>query len=249
MKKANNKKLAAIMALVSVLSTKPANALSNLAKGGTTLVTVFGIVGGVFLINYLVNNKKEKGDDESNKKTNPAKVNQKGQYYDENIKMLTENIIFISNKNLKVDKKYSDKLIGFINSKNNDFLGEVVEIGIDDGQHYFKNFNGKNYWGLKWQQNWIDIDASVIKKAELATGNSWVEELFDRLRGSSKITKCKYWVNASEFEIFFNDKVYRILFKTENVGDVLKFYICDAKNYRSGKYDREAVCLVGRKGE
>jgi hypothetical protein len=35
--------------------------------------------------------KKESSNDEIDKKTKPVKINQKGQYYDENIKAITDN--------------------------------------------------------------------------------------------------------------------------------------------------------------
>lgn len=193
MKKANNKKLAAIMALVSALSTKPANALSNPAKVGIMFAIISGIVGGGFLINYLVNNKKEKGDDESNKKTNPAKVNQKGQYYDKNIKIITTTS--------GMDKEPLDKFIGFIKSQDNSFLEQIM--CYDSGNEHYRRINSeKAVWDDgEWRSDETlqhfnigycsELSDDVIKQKKISEGVPWVNKFFNDLRGNAEIGQIK----------------------------------------------------------
>ena len=197
-----------------------------------------GLVGGGgFLIHHLL--KKESGNGDGGKIS--PKINRKDQYYYENINI-------IQSQKTQDNESCINKLISFINSKNNDFLGEIVYIP-SGGEHYFKNFNGFSYNGLKWRGHWIEINEGLIKKVGLSKGNSWVEEFFDKLRGGSKIIDMEFEHFCDNlFRIFFDDKVYSIRFKTEENGEVLEFTSGNTKDYCTGRQDCYAVYLVG-KGE
>ena len=216
MKKLYSRKLAVALALASLFGVKPASGLNNLAKVAIPVALVGLVSVGGFLIHHLL--KKESGGDKGNKETKPVKINQKGQYYDENIKMITENDV--------MDKEQLDKFIGFINSKNNDFLGEIVCI-LSGGEHYFKNFNGFSYDGVEWREHWKELDANVIAAKGVTKGSSWVEKFFDDLRGNMKIEKlerngcndCFITIGGSRFWINFGNDSFTIERNSEGAVD------------------------------
>lgn len=237
MKKLYSRKLAVALALASLFGVKPASGLNNFAKLGISVALVGLVGGGGFLIHHLL--KKESSNGDGGKKL--SKINPKDEYYNYNIKI-------IESYRKQVNESCINKLISFINSKNNDFLGEIVYIP-SGGEHYFKNFNGFSYNGLKWRGHWIEINEGLIKKVGLSKGNSWVEEFFDKLRGGSKIINMEFehfFDSDNLFRIFFDDKVYSIRFMTEEKREVLEFTSVNTKDYSTGRQDRYAVYLVGK---
>lgn len=239
MKKLYSRKLAVALALASIFGVKPASGLNNLAKVAIPVALVGLVGGGGFLIHHLL--KKESGNGDGGKKL--SKINPKDEYYNYNIKI-------IESYRKQVNESCINKLISFINSKNNDFLGEIVYIS-SGGKHYLKNFNGFGYHGVKWREHWIEINEGVIKKLGLSKGNSWVEEFFDKLRGGSKIIDMAFEHFSDSdnlFRIFFDDKVYSIHFRTEEKGEVLEFISVNTKDYSTGGRWDYAIYLVG-KGE
>lgn len=188
MKKANKKRLSAIIALVSVLSTRPANALSNLAKGGIAIAVVTGVIGGGILAKYLLDDKKEKSDDEGDKKL--PKINQKGQYYNDNVKEIKEQS--------KMGKDQVDKFISFVDSKDDSFLEQIVVYSLGN-EHYRKISNGCVWDSGVWNGNVLlarfnggdcsELSDDVIKQKKISEGVPWVNKFFDNLRGNAKIEK------------------------------------------------------------
>ena len=206
MKKLYSRKLAVALALASLFGVKPASGLNNLAKVAIPVALVGLVGGGGFLIHHLL--KKESGNGDGGKIS--PKINRKDQYYYENINI-------IQSQKTQDNESCINKLISFINSKNNDFLGEIVCIS-SGGEYYFKSFNGFSYNGLKWHEHWKELDANVIAAKGVAKGSSWVEKFFDDLRGNMKIEKlernggneCFITIGGSRFWIHFGNDSFTI---------------------------------------
>lgn len=196
MKKLYSRKLAVALALASIFGVKPASGLNNLAKVAIPVALVGLVGGGGFLIHHLL--KKESGGDKGNKETKPVKINQKGQYYDENIKMITENNV--------MDKEQLDKFIDFIKSQDNSFLEQIVLYSSADEHYIRKNLKNEIWDAGIWNGevtlkrffggNARELSDDVIRQKKISEGVPWVNKFFNDLRGSAKIESiecCKYY--------------------------------------------------------
>ena len=176
--------------MVSILSNKPANALSKLAKGGVVLGSVIGVIGGGFLIDYFVSNKKQKGDGEGKGNKKSPKIKQKGQYYNDNVKEIKEQS--------KMGKDQVDKFISFVDSKDDSFLEQIVVYSLDN-EHYRKISNGCVWDDGEWKGDvplahfnggdCSELSDDVIKQKKISEGVPWVNKFFNDLRGNAKIEK------------------------------------------------------------
>ncbi|MBO6126389.1 MAG: hypothetical protein J6P21_00070 [Clostridia bacterium] len=140
----------------------------------------------------------EKNEDEQNKKNKNIKKikNLKGEYYEENIKMIREQS--------GMSKENIEKLIGLINDENNSFLDNIDSIWID---------NDGLYGGLFGEK----LTEEIIAKAGLTKGESWVKKFLDTLRGSAKIHKIEK-SNKGECIIYMSeDDCARFLFGSSMV--------------------------------
>jgi len=141
--------------------------------------------------------QKHMGKDVQGKKNESVEEikNQKGEYYEENIKMIREQSE-MSEENIK-------KLIGLMDDENNSFLDNIDSIWSEEESKWYGNNEDDK------------LTAEIIAKAGLTKGKSWVEKFLDTLRGSAKIYKieksdeCKCWIYTAEYDYigfsFYND--------------------------------------------
>lgn len=176
--------------------------------GATALLAISATIG--FTI-WGIKSKNKKESDPGDKQEKPSDKNEdvknkknknikeikklKGEYYEENIRMIREQS--------GMNEENIEKLIGLINDENNSFLDNIESIWSDEA--------------YKWYGNNEDdkLTAEIIAKAGLTKGKSWVEKFLDTLRGSAKIYKieksdeCKCWIYTAEYDYigfsFYND--------------------------------------------
>ena len=124
----------------------------------------------------IIHNKNGNPDDggKNNGEQDSKTKNQKGKYYEENVKMIREQSE-MSDENV-------EKLIDLIDDESNGFLDNICSI-----------FSFEDY---KWYKN-NELTKEIIEKAGVTKGKSWVEKFFGILRGNAKIYQIK---NLSEKE-------------------------------------------------
>ena len=201
MKKLYSRKLAVALALASLFGVKPASGLNNLAKVGIPVALVGLIGGGGFLIHHLL--KKESSNGDGDKKS--PKINKKGRYYDENIRMIIGQC--------GMSEGCVNKLISFINDTSYGFLNVIKKLEMNSNWYV-----DKQKCEVKWLNHWKELDANVIAAKGVAKGNSWVEKFFDDLRGNMKIeelernssNECFITIGGSKFWIRFGNDSFKI---------------------------------------
>ena len=125
-----------------------------------------------------------------NKKNNSKTQDQEFKFRDQNMKMIRENS--------GLDEEKIDTLIGIINRKDS-ILGYISSIYSDGGEGDDEVFYDKQEDG--------ELTKEITDKYGLSDGNSWVEELFDNIRGKSKILKIENF-DKMEFCVYFTDGKY-----------------------------------------
>lgn len=131
-----------------------------------------------------------------NKKNNAKTQDQKFKFREQNMKMIRENS--------GLSKEKIDKLINIIDSKGSilSYIDKIYSTSNDLDEDnepkvevlYDKKQNGK-------------LTKEITGKCGLSDGNSWVEELFDNIRGKSKILKIENF-DDMEFFVYFTDGKY-----------------------------------------
>jgi len=146
------------------------------------------------LINFLrsKNKKNEDGGEHSDKKKiqsvkenerkNIKIKNKKGEYYEVNIEMIK--------KESKLSPENVNKLIDFINNSDNSFLDNMHSLHEADDMFKFNRY-GEEYT--------YQLTEEVIKAHGLSKGDSWVEKMFDGIRGKFKITRILDESNVHEY--------------------------------------------------
>ncbi len=125
-----------------------------------------------------------------NKKNNAKTQDQKFKFREQNMKMIRENS--------GLSKEKIDKLINIIDSKGS-ILGYISSIYSDGGEGDSEVFYDKQKNG--------ELTKEMINKYGLSDGNSWVEKLFDNIRGKLKILKIENF-DKIEFFVYFTDGKY-----------------------------------------
>ena len=145
------------------------------------------------LINFLRSkNKKNDGGEHSdkkkiqsvkeNKRKNIKFKNRKGEYYETNIEMIK--------KGSKLSPENVNRLIDFINNSDNSFLDNMHSLHEADDMFKF------NHYGEEYT---YQLTEEVIKANGLSKGDSWVEKMFDGIRGKFKITRILDKGNVHEY--------------------------------------------------
>ena len=141
--------------------------------------------------------KNEKNNNGTlNKKNNSKTQDQEFKFHEQNMKMIRENS--------GLSKEKIDKLINIIDSKGSilSYIDKIYSISDEfdkDGNVLVEEFYDKEKSG--------ELTEGVTCKCGLSDGNSWVEELFDNIRGKSKILKIENF-DDMEFFVYFTDGKY-----------------------------------------
>ena len=135
--------------------------------------------------------KNEKNNNGTlNKKNNSKTQDQEFKFRDQNMKMIRENS--------RIDEEKINRLFDIINRKDS-ILGYISSIYSDGGEGDSEVFYDKQKDG--------ELTKEITDKYGLSDGNSWVEELFDNIRGKSKILKIENF-DKMEFSVYFTDGKY-----------------------------------------
>ena len=137
------------------------------------------IIKGEYSFMNLLRSKIRKDESDSSdsehrdeKKVKNVKTkNKKGEYYEANIKIIEESS--------KLSRENIERLIDMINDTDNSFLDNIRSVHIVEEMYKYAHY------GEMYEH---PLNKEIIERFRISKGNSWVEKIFDGIRGKFEIT-------------------------------------------------------------